>query len=166
MALIALGGNLPHPRFGPPRNTLEEALRRLEAAGCQMLARSRWYRSAPVPPSGQPDFVNGVALLRTALDPERLLALLHRVELDLGRARGERNAPRTVDLDLLAQGALVRSAEGPAPILPHPRMLERGFVLKPLCDIAADWRHPLSGRPAREHLAALDPEDAIEPCTE
>lgn len=164
MALVALGGNLAHPRYGPPSRTLEEALRRLKDGGCEILARSRWYRTAPVPPSGQPDFVNGVVLIRTALEPPSLLALLHRIEAELGRVRSERNAARTVDLDLLAVGEQVRGADGPAPVLPHPRLLERSFVLVPLCDIAPNWRHPLTGRRARDHLALLGPDAVLQPC--
>ena len=102
MILIGLGANLPSARYGAPPASLEAALAGLEKAGPRVLARSRWYRSAPVPASDQPWFVNGVAEVATVLDPPGLLALLHRVEQEFGRVRREKNAARCLDLDLLA----------------------------------------------------------------
>lgn len=161
MILIGLGANLPHPRYGSPRQTLEAALRELERRGVRLVARSRWYRSAPVPPSDQAWFVNGVAVVESELSPRALLELLHAVEADFGRKRRERNEARTIDLDLLVYGTRVEA--GPeAPILPHPRMAERAFVILPLAELAPDWRHPVSGLTARE-LAATLPEQAVEP---
>jgi 2-amino-4-hydroxy-6-hydroxymethyldihydropteridine diphosphokinase len=84
-----------------------------------------------------------VAAVSTGLDAAALLALLHRVETRFGRTRRARNEPRTLDLDLLDYDGLVRSE---APILPHPRLAERAFVLLPLRDVAPAWRHPVSGR--------------------
>jgi 2-amino-4-hydroxy-6-hydroxymethyldihydropteridine diphosphokinase len=139
--LIGLGANLPSDSFGSPRETLEAALGALERRGVKVVRRSRWYESAPVPPSGQPWYVNGVAAVETALGPEALLAALHEVEHKFGRVRGARNAARVVDLDLIAYGEVVRP--GPeAPILPHPRAAERAFVLLPLAEIAPEWRLP------------------------
>lgn len=148
MILLALGGNLPSPRFGPPRATLEAALRALEHAGVRVERRSRWYESAPQPPSDQPWFVNGVARLQTSLSPGELLALLHRIEADFGRVRGARDAPRVIDLDLLDHNGRV-SRPGESPVLPHPRVSERLFVLLPLLEVAPDWRHPATGESAR-----------------
>ena len=119
MILVGLGANLPSSA-GPPQATLAAALEALEQSGVRILKRSRWYRSAPVPASDQPDFVNGVALVDTALAPDDLLALLHRIEARFGRQRREPNAPRTLDLDLLAYGD--RIVEEDDLVLPHPRL--------------------------------------------
>lgn len=162
MILIAIGANLPNPRFGTPRETCEAALAALTDSGVKVRRRSRWYRSAPVPPSDQPWFVNGVAVLETTLDPAGLLALLHRIEADFGRVRRVRNEARVIDLDLLAYDDRV-SGPGETPVLPHPRLAERPFVVQPLAEIAPDWRHPRDGRTAKEMLAALPPEGLAEP---
>lgn len=156
MILIALGGNLPSPRFGAPRQTCEAALAALHAAGVRVVRRSRWYRSAPVPPSDQPAFVNGVAQVATALPPADLLALLHRIEAELGRTRRLRNEARVIDLDLLAYGDRV-SAAGDVPVLPHPRLAERAFVVLPLAEVAPGWRHPVNGLSPAEMAARLPP---------
>jgi 2-amino-4-hydroxy-6-hydroxymethyldihydropteridine diphosphokinase len=161
--LIALGANLPTERHGPPRAALESALAELERRGVRTVRRSRWYESAPVPPSGQPWFVNGVAEVETKLAPEALLRLLHDIEAAFGRVRREVNAPRTLDLDLIAYGDLVREESGPPPVLPHPRMAGRAFVLLPLAEICPDWRHPVLGRTAAELAADLPEDQAIRP---
>jgi 2-amino-4-hydroxy-6-hydroxymethyldihydropteridine diphosphokinase len=158
MILIGLGANLPS-EVGPPRATLEAALRALQAAGIRLERRSPWYRSAPLPPSGQAWYVNGVALAATTLGPLALLGLLHRVEAGFGRRRGRRNAPRVLDLDLLDYDGLVRRGRVD---LPHPRLGERAFVLRPLADVAPLWRHPVTGRGLAELLASLPPEQRIE----
>ncbi len=152
--LIALGANLDHPRFGSPRATCEAALAALEESGVRVLGRSRWYRSEPVPPSGQPWYVNAVAALDTALAPDALLARLHRIEDDFGRVRRKRDEARLLDLDLLAYGRRV-SAPGEWPVLPHPRLQERAFVVLPLADLVPDWRHPVSDLSAAELAAKL-----------
>jgi 2-amino-4-hydroxy-6-hydroxymethyldihydropteridine diphosphokinase len=151
MILIGLGANLPSA-LGPPLATLEAALAALEKARVAILARSPWYRSAPVPASDQPWYVNAVASIATALGPVELLALLHQVEARIGRERRARNEPRAVDLDILDYDGLVRTD---APMLPHPRMQARGFVLLPLRDVAPGWRHPVSGAGLAELIAAL-----------
>ena len=158
--LIALGANLPTERYGPPRAALEAALAELSRRGVTVVRRSRWYESAPVPLSDQPWFVNGVAEVETTLTPEALLVVLHEVEAAFGRARREKNAPRTLDLDLIAYGEVVRGEEKP-PVLPHPRMAARAFVLLPLAEICPDWRHPLLGRTAAELAASLPKGQAI-----
>ena len=84
------------------------------------------------------------------------MRLLHAVEAEFGRARAVPNAARVLDLDLLAYDDLV-SQPGAWPLLPHPRMAERAFVLLPLADLAPDWRHPVLGRTARELAEALPP---------
>jgi len=160
--LIGLGANLPS-LAGPPAATLAAAIDRLAGLGITTLQGSRWFVSAPVPPSDQPWFVNGVIAVATGLEPAALLAALQRVEAEFGRVRGAANAARSLDLDLLAYGDRV---EGPPPgtpseaagglILPHPRLAERAFVLLPLADVAPSWHHPVTGRSLAELIGALD----------
>ena len=116
-------------------------------------SRSRLYASPAWPDPSDPAFVNAVIAVDWAGPPVRLLDRLHRVEAAFGRVRSLKNAPRTLDLDLLAFGEEI-SAE--PPILPHPGLESRDFVLAPLCDIAPDWRSPASGRSARQMLEGLE----------
>jgi 2-amino-4-hydroxy-6-hydroxymethyldihydropteridine diphosphokinase len=156
--LIGVGSNLPS-RWGAPRATCDAALTALEAEGIGIVARSRWYESAPVPISDQPWYVNGVAVVDTELSPEALLAVLHRTEQRFGRERRERNEARVIDLDLLAYGTRVNDGPTP-PLLPHPRATERSFVLLPLQEVAPDWIDPRSGRTVADLVAAL-PKDQV-----
>ncbi len=134
----------------------------LADAGVRVIARSRWYECGPVPPSDQPWFVNGVARVETARDPADLLDLLLAIERGLGRERRAANAPRVMDLDLLAYGEVISDgAEGP--VLPHPRLHERAFVLLPMREIAPDWRHPALGRSVGELIEALGGDQEIRP---
>ena len=157
---LGLGANLPS-RHGTPRETLEAAIAVIALAGVTIVGVSPWFESAPVPrDADQPWYVNGVVEVATALSPEELLALLQKIERDFGRVRSVPNAPRSLDLDIVAYGDRVVT-EG-APLLPHPRMHARAFVLLPLQDLAPDWLHPQSGRPIADLIADLgrldDPE--------
>ena len=127
---------------------LEAALARFPAVGLKILKRSSWWRSAAWPDPNGPEYRNGVALVEAHGGPEAVLSALLAIEAELGRARGERNAPRTLDLDLIAYGREVR--DDPGLTLPHPRAHERLFVMGPLAEIAPGWVHPVQGRTARE----------------
>jgi len=150
--LIALGASLPS-RAGPPAETLKAALAALDEKGVRTLKLSSFRRTPAWPDPGDPPFTNAAALLRTSLQPVALMQLLHAVETDFGRVRSRPNAPRTLDLDLLAHGGTILG-EG-ALILPHPRLAERRFVLEPLAEIVPDWRHPVTGLTAGEMLERL-----------
>jgi 2-amino-4-hydroxy-6-hydroxymethyldihydropteridine diphosphokinase len=162
--LIGVGGNLASPGWGQPREMLAAALAALAAEGVEIVARSSWYRSEPVPPADQPWFVNAVAVVETRLGAAELLALMQRIEARFGRVRGARNAARTVDLDLLDyRGVEIATSELS---LPHPRLHLRRFVLQPLAEIAPLWRHPLYGATARQLLAAVAAGQRVEPLPE
>lgn len=154
MMLIAIGANLPGPDGSPPLQTCRRAVRTLESLpGVGRCRVSRWYEAAPVPPSGQPNYINGVARFESTPDPEWMLAQLHAIEAEAGRVRGEPNAARTLDLDIIDIGGLVRDA--PDPVLPHPRAHQRAFVLLPLADVAPRWVHPRLHRELDELIRAL-----------
>lgn len=154
MILIGLGSNTPSA-WGAPAATLQAALSALADCGVRVTAVSRFYASPAWPDPSDPPYVNAVAAVETTLAPAELLALLHRVEARFGRERRARNAPRTLDLDIIDFEGRVESGGG-APDLPHPRAQERSFVLAPLLDVAPEWVHPASGRTGRELLAAAE----------
>jgi len=154
LVLIGLGANLPAHDGSTPAETLQRAAAAIAALpGLSAPHLSRLWSSPAWPPSDQPDYVNAVLRLAGTADPGVLLAALHRIEARFGRVRGERNAARTLDLDILAIGGLVRSA--PPPVLPHPRMSGRAFVLAPLAEVAPEWVHPVTGQSVASLLAAL-----------
>jgi len=139
--LISLGSNL-----GDRAATLDGALAAVaRTPGFQVLRRSSWYATAPVGgPLEQEEFLNGAALIETALAPEACLATILRIEQEFGRRRDVPWGPRTLDLDLLLYDAsVVRTADL---TLPHPRLSFRKFVLRGACEIAAEMRHPVLGR--------------------
>jgi 2-amino-4-hydroxy-6-hydroxymethyldihydropteridine diphosphokinase len=150
VVVVALGSNLAGD-YASSEALLEAAVAAFPAAGLQVLARSGWWRSAAWPDPAGPEYRNGVVLVGADGGPEAVLAALMTVEAGFNRRRGLRNAPRTLDLDLIAHGRKV--IDTPALTLPHPRAHERLFVMGPLTQIAPAWRHPVLGRTAAE-LAA------------
>jgi 2-amino-4-hydroxy-6-hydroxymethyldihydropteridine diphosphokinase len=158
--LIGIGGNLESSRFGPPRDTSSAALAALQRERITVLERSGWYRTEPIPRSDQPWFVNAVVSLATELGANELLMLFQATERRFGRVRGEPNAARTLDLDILDYRGEVMDTH--SLVLPHPRLHERRFVLTPIAEIAPDWRHPTSGLTAAQLLARLSSEQQIE----
>lgn len=127
-----------------------------------MLRRSSWWQSGAQPVSDQPDFINGVIEVETALASAELLAVLHRIESACGRVRQQRWEARVLDLDLIdyrgqIQGEAEAGQGAGSPLLPHPRMAERLFVLLPLQEIAPDWRHPMDGRALPDLISAAHP---------
>ena len=150
-AVIALGSNLAEPA-----RQVRAALSALEAQ-IQIEKTSSLYVTAPVGYDDQPDFVNAVCSVRTSLDGVSLLAVLNRIEADFGRKRTFRNAPRTLDLDIIDFDGI--SSSDPHLTLPHPRAHERSFVMKPLAEILPDFVLGEHGRAA--DLAAALGEEGI-----
>ena len=143
--LIALGSNLEGV-FGSSKALLAAALEGFAAHGLTVLKRSSWWRSASWPDASAPDYLNGVVMVETARSPGEVLQTLNTLEGRFGRRRDVRNAPRTLDLDLIAHGRIVMA--GADLVLPHPRAAERLFVMGPLAEIAPDWVHPVLGETA------------------
>lgn len=156
---------------------LTEMLHNLKNNKLNVTSISRFYRTPAFPAGSGPDFVNAALVIRTNLSHESLLNTFHKIEAEMGRVRTVRWGQRTIDIDLISYGDQIvpdRDAQSQwmkipvseqmvtvpgYPIIPHPRMQDRGFVLGPLMDIAPDWRHPVLGRSVAEMYAAL-PENA------
>ncbi|MGI3209537.1 2-amino-4-hydroxy-6-hydroxymethyldihydropteridine diphosphokinase [Roseovarius tibetensis] len=172
LCLIAIGANMPS-RVGPPDLTVAAAMRALAEGFARIDAVSRYYSTPAFPPGSGPDFVNAAAAIRMPGDAEAVLAALHAIEAEFGRARAVRWGQRTLDLDLIAVGDAVLPDAGtqeywrmldPAAqrhctpdqlILPHPRMQDRAFVLVPLAEIAPQWRHPVLRSTVQQMCDAL-----------
>lgn len=178
-ALIALGANQAS-NLGAPAATINFALSYLRLSA-NTIVRSSYLYSTPCFPAGYgPDYVNVAAEINFTGDPSKLLALLHSIEVVFGRVRGERWGKRVLDVDLIAFGAEVlpdiyiyekwrdlpisdQMLQTPDQlILPHPRLQDRAFVLRPLMDLVPDWIHPVSGLKIREIYAQLPPKDRAE----
>ena len=150
MSAIALGSNL-----GNSLETLESAVAKIAStSGILVKGRSHWYQTKAIAPSPQPDYLNGCVILQTTHSPIVLLNTLLEIEQQFGRVRRERNDPRTLDLDLLLFDDIVLNE--PELQIPHPRMVERAFVLVPLAEIAPDWIEPISGKAIAELAQAVD----------
>lgn len=150
VAFVGLGSNLADPQV--------QVLHAMQALDdlprSRLLARSSLYRSAPVGYLDQPDFINAVAQIETELAPRELLDALLRLEQECGRTREFRNAPRTLDLDLLLYGGLQHHEHGLT--VPHPQMHLRAFVLQPLLEIAPDCQIPGVGAAAEAMRQCAD----------
>jgi len=170
--LLALGANLPSVA-GAANETLIAALEALCAEGMSVEAISRFYKTPAYPAGSGPDYVNACAKVKSSDSPDRILAAFHRVEARFGRVREARWAARGCDIDLLAVGEQIlpdretqarwrmlplaeQLREAPDTlILPHPRMMERAFVLIPLFEIAPTYVDPVSGTAISDMIAAL-----------
>ena len=145
--ILAVGGNLAGD-YPSLEALLEAALSAFLCAGIRVVRRSGWWRSAAWPDPGAPAYLNGVAIVEADLSPRALLEQILAIEASFGRRRTQPNAPRTLDIDLIAYGR--RVIEEPGLVVPHPRAHERRFVMGPLAEIAPDWPHPVLGATAAE----------------
>ena len=162
LILVGLGANFEAKQSVSPLATCQAALVRLIEYGVSSRRRSSWYVSAPIPDSDQDWYINGVVVVDTCLSPSLLLERLLSVERSFGRARSDRGAARTLDLDLLAYGRIVcdgGSRQGL--ILPHPRILQRAFVLQPMVEVVPSWSHPVNGRLVGKLAALLGKEQCL-----
>lgn len=157
---IALGANQHYRRCTPFEN-LRRALALLSQHGVSLLSCSRPWRTPAWPDPSLPPFLNAVAQIGWMGDePTRLMQTLHDVETACGRVRSIRNAPRTLDLDLIDFRGSVRAAFDETDLsLPHPRAEERAFVLLPLREIAPKWRSPVSGKDIDQLIGRLSWDD-------
>lgn len=158
MILIAAGSSLPFCGV----DSQQIVLRAFSALGRVATLReiSALYETPAWPDANDPPFINAVASIETALSPEALLQTLHAIEAGFGRRRRQKNAPRSLDLDLIAYHRERRESGLGGLELPHPRLADREFVLAPLAQIAPDWRHPVTGATAQAMLEPLSPHKA------
>ena len=170
MIFVGMGANLPSPQHGTPIETLEACLKTFADYDLTITQRSRWYKSAPVPISDQPWYINGVVAVECEKAPRELLETLLKIENSFGRVRSEANAPRVLDLDLIAFHDQIIEDKGKIEdkpfCIPHPRMQERSFVLLPLQELNDQWKHPKSGVEIAHLIKDLPTDQIIEPIGE
>ena len=153
MILIAMGANLPS-NYGEPEETLEAAMKQLEQQGVKILERSRIWLTPPWPYNpDDPWFRNNVISVETELPPRDLLGLLLSIEEEFGRVRTVKNAPRLLDMDIIAYHDEIINEDHLQ--VPHAQMHKRSFVLMPLSDISKKWIHPASGQTVAEMIQNL-----------
>lgn len=157
MILIALGSNLTGP-WGEPKCAVTRAIAELAHHNIRVEYVSSLLVTAPYGVTNQPDFVNAVISVRTAMSPQTLMRVLHEIERQAGRKRTKRWGPRTLDLDLVDyHGRILKpKTRSIKPlVLPHPGTELRSFVLGPLLEVAPTWKHPVTHRPAQVSLRRL-----------
>ena len=152
MIIVAAGSSLPFNRLDS-QQIVSGAYSALGSV-VEIISVSPFYMTPAWPDPTDPPFINAVALVETNIGPDALLATLHTIEAGFGRVRSVKNAPRTLDLDIIAYDRVCRDQKSGVH-LPHPRMEDREFVLAPLCDLAPEWCHPRTGKTAAQMLAAL-----------
>ena len=138
-AFVALGANLKKNKNLSLQENIQSALKYFPDQSIKLIEMSNWYKSEPFPKLNQPWYINAVVKIATNKSPENLLNSLHEIEDQFGRKRNKLNEARTLDLDLIDFNGIVNKEN---PILPHPRMHLRKFVLMPLKDIEPQWLHP------------------------
>jgi 2-amino-4-hydroxy-6-hydroxymethyldihydropteridine diphosphokinase len=151
-AFLSLGSNL-----GDREALLNDALHRLEAAGVRVIRKSSIHETEPQDLREQPWFLNMAVEVETELLPLELLAVIRKIETEMGRQRTIPKGPRTIDIDILFYANLIIATADLE--IPHPRLTERSFVLDPLSEIAPDLRHPITDQSIREAQAALPSSD-------
>ena len=157
MILVALGSNQSGP-WGTPRATLLRAFHHLDLEPLRLYQKSSIIETPAFGKTDQPDFVNAVAIVLTALGPQQLMEHLQLIEQEAGRVRHERWGPRTLDLDLIDYESLVvgdKDQHAKGLVLPHPGIEERMFVLEPILEIAPEWKHPVNHKTALEMIQKL-----------
>jgi 2-amino-4-hydroxy-6-hydroxymethyldihydropteridine diphosphokinase len=154
IAYLGIGANL-----GSPINAVRDAIERLETVSMSVDRVAKLYRSPPLGPADQPDYINTVVRLRTSHSPEALLLACQAIELALGRKKAIRWGPRVIDLDILLYDDLQLICANL--VIPHPEMHKRRFVLKPLCDLVPEFTIPGFQSTIRELEAALEVAPAI-----
>ena len=169
MIIVGVGANLEHPVYGTPRETCGRALDALaQHQDISIVKCSRWYQSAPVFRDGNPSetgaehpwYVNAAISVHTRQTPAELLDALMVVESMFGRVRSVDDAPRTIDLDIVAFNDLVVETEKLT--IPHPRLAQRAFVVLPVQDLSAHWVHPKTGQSVNVLRELLPPDQDIE----
>jgi 2-amino-4-hydroxy-6-hydroxymethyldihydropteridine diphosphokinase len=151
MILIALGSNISG-LWGSPRSAIRKAIRYLDSQGCRLIRASSLYETSPLGKTDQPNFINAVARIETAMTPEILLERLQQIESLAGRVAGEKWGPRVLDLDIIDYNGAIRKRP---PVLPHAGIPQRPFVLAPIAEIAPRWRHPILDKTAAQLLKEL-----------